>query len=243
MGPLFFLVLLVPFTLNGFAVREAFFVSFLGSVGIDADAAFAAGFLFFLVTVALAAPGGGDSRLGVDPRRRPSRGRAWLTRRRVVVTYNALPWIEQCLAGLSGTETVVVDNGSTDGTLAFVRERFPDVRLLERANRGLGAGWATGIAETSASLGADAQRRRVARGGCPRAAGRRRRGTPRRGGRRPEAAQPGRVAAALGARLPDAVAARDRVSLSPQARPRTRALNAFYGAGFDHASASERWNA
>ena len=58
MGPLFFLVLLVPFTLNGFAVREAFFVSFLGSVGVGADAAFAAGFLFFLVTVALAAPGG-----------------------------------------------------------------------------------------------------------------------------------------------------------------------------------------
>jgi len=57
MGPLFFLVLLVPFTLNGFAVREAFFVSFLGSVGVAADTAFAAGFLFFLVTVALAAPG------------------------------------------------------------------------------------------------------------------------------------------------------------------------------------------
>ena len=33
MGPLFFLVLLVPFTLNGFAVREAFFVSFLGVGG------------------------------------------------------------------------------------------------------------------------------------------------------------------------------------------------------------------
>jgi uncharacterized membrane protein YbhN (UPF0104 family) len=58
MGPLFFLVMLVPFTLNGFAVREAFFVSFLGSVGVDADQAFAAGFLFFLVTVALALPGG-----------------------------------------------------------------------------------------------------------------------------------------------------------------------------------------
>jgi glycosyltransferase 2 family protein len=57
MGPLFFLVLLVPFTLNGFAVREAFFVSFLGSVGVKADPAFAAGFLFFLVTVALATPG------------------------------------------------------------------------------------------------------------------------------------------------------------------------------------------
>ena len=58
MGPLFFLVLLVPFTLNGFAVREAFFVSFLGAVGVGADQAFAAGFLFFLVTVALALPGG-----------------------------------------------------------------------------------------------------------------------------------------------------------------------------------------
>jgi uncharacterized protein (TIRG00374 family) len=58
MGPIFFLVLLVPFTLNGFAVREAFFVSFLGGVGVDPDQAFAAGFLFFLVTVALALPGG-----------------------------------------------------------------------------------------------------------------------------------------------------------------------------------------
>jgi glycosyltransferase 2 family protein len=58
MGPLFFLVLLVPFTLNGFAVREAFFVSFLGSVGIAADPAFATGFLFFLVSVTLAVPGG-----------------------------------------------------------------------------------------------------------------------------------------------------------------------------------------
>ena len=80
MGPLFFLVLLVPFTLNGFAVREAFFVSFLGSVGVDADAAFAGGFLFFLVTVCLAAPGGADPPLGVGARRCPAGGRAWLSR-------------------------------------------------------------------------------------------------------------------------------------------------------------------
>ena len=58
MGPLFFLILLVPVTLNGIAVREAFFVSFLGTVGVGADPAFAAGFLFFLVTVALSLPGG-----------------------------------------------------------------------------------------------------------------------------------------------------------------------------------------
>jgi uncharacterized protein (TIRG00374 family) len=58
MGPLLFLVMLVPFTLNGLAVREAFFVSFLGSVGVGAEQAFAAGFLFFLVTVLMAVPGG-----------------------------------------------------------------------------------------------------------------------------------------------------------------------------------------
>jgi glycosyltransferase 2 family protein len=57
MGPLLFLVMLVPFTINGLAVREAFFVSFLGQVGVDSDQAFATGFLFFVVTIALALPG------------------------------------------------------------------------------------------------------------------------------------------------------------------------------------------
>jgi uncharacterized protein (TIRG00374 family) len=57
LGPLLFVVMLVPFTLNGIAVREAFFVSFLGSLGVEAEPAFAAGFLFFLVTVVMALPG------------------------------------------------------------------------------------------------------------------------------------------------------------------------------------------
>jgi uncharacterized protein (TIRG00374 family) len=57
MGPLLFLVMLVPFTVNGFAVRESFFVSFLGNLGVDADQAFAAGFLFFVITILMAAPG------------------------------------------------------------------------------------------------------------------------------------------------------------------------------------------
>jgi uncharacterized membrane protein YbhN (UPF0104 family) len=57
MGPLLFLVLLVPFTINGIAVRESFFVSFLGNLGVDADKAFATGFLFFVVTLALSLPG------------------------------------------------------------------------------------------------------------------------------------------------------------------------------------------
>jgi uncharacterized protein (TIRG00374 family) len=57
MGPLLFLVMLVPFTINGLAVRESFFVSFLGGLGASADRAFSAGFLFFVVTVVVALPG------------------------------------------------------------------------------------------------------------------------------------------------------------------------------------------
>lgn len=57
MGPILFVVLLAPFTINGLAVREAFFVSFLGNLGVAAEPAFAAGFLFFLVTVLMAVPG------------------------------------------------------------------------------------------------------------------------------------------------------------------------------------------
>jgi len=57
MGPLLFLVMLVPFTINGIAVRESFFVSFLGTLGVSANRAFSAGFLFFVVTIAVALPG------------------------------------------------------------------------------------------------------------------------------------------------------------------------------------------
>jgi len=58
LGPLLFLVMLVPFTINGIGVREAFFVAFLGRFGVNADAAFATGFLFYAVTVATSLPGG-----------------------------------------------------------------------------------------------------------------------------------------------------------------------------------------
>jgi uncharacterized protein (TIRG00374 family) len=57
LGPLLFLVMLVPFTVNGIGVREAFFVSFLGKLSVDHDHAFACGFLFFVMTILLALPG------------------------------------------------------------------------------------------------------------------------------------------------------------------------------------------
>jgi GT2 family glycosyltransferase len=66
----------------------------------------------------------------------------------VIVTYDALPWIEQCLESVRDVPTVVVDNDSTDGTVELVRERFPETRLIEQENLGLAAGWNTGIAAT-----------------------------------------------------------------------------------------------
>ena len=57
LGPLLFLVMLVPFTVNGIGVREAFFVSFLGKLSVPHDQAFACGFLFFVMTALLALPG------------------------------------------------------------------------------------------------------------------------------------------------------------------------------------------
>jgi uncharacterized protein (TIRG00374 family) len=75
MGPLLFLVLLVPFTINGLAVRESFFVSFLGRLGVSSEAALATGFLFFLVNVCLALPGAvilGWEAIRGHPQPRPS---------------------------------------------------------------------------------------------------------------------------------------------------------------------------
>jgi uncharacterized protein (TIRG00374 family) len=57
LGPLLFLVQMIPFTLNGLGVREAFFVVFLGRFDVPEDVAFAAGFIFYAVSIAAALPG------------------------------------------------------------------------------------------------------------------------------------------------------------------------------------------
>src|SRR5262245_61520581 len=67
----------------------------------------------------------------------------------VVVTYNAMPWLDRCLESVAGCETVVVDHGSTDGT-QDVAGRHAHVRLVEQDNLGLAAGWNRGLRETAA---------------------------------------------------------------------------------------------
>lgn len=53
----------------------------------------------------------------------------------VILTWNSVDTIERCLASVMESDEVpmivVVDNGSTDGTQALVRERFPAAHLLE----------------------------------------------------------------------------------------------------------------
>lgn len=62
------------------------------------------------------------------------------------MTLNALPWIERCLESVRGHETVVVDHGSTDGTVERVRD---EALVLERENRGYGAGLNAGMEAAS----------------------------------------------------------------------------------------------
>jgi GT2 family glycosyltransferase len=153
----------------------------------------------------------------------------------VVVAYNALPWLEQCLASVAGHETVVVDHGSTDGTVALVREKFPDVRLVEQENRGLAAGWNRGIRETSGAyvliLNADAWALGGAIGGLAHFAD-----------AHPRAAVVGPLLRYPDGRLQPSVRgfptpwrlATEYLFLRKVA-PGSRALNAFYAGGFDYA--------
>ena len=57
LGPLLFLVQMIPFTLNGIGVREAFFVGFLGRFDVPQEVAFAAGFLYFAISIGVSLPG------------------------------------------------------------------------------------------------------------------------------------------------------------------------------------------
>ncbi|MDE7380663.1 MAG: glycosyltransferase family 2 protein, partial [Muribaculaceae bacterium] len=61
----------------------------------------------------------------------------------VIVTYNGMQWLERCLDSLKNQATVdaiVIDNGSTDGSVEYIRERHPEVELIATGkNLGFGA--------------------------------------------------------------------------------------------------------
>ncbi len=64
----------------------------------------------------------------------------------IVLNWNGKHFLETCLTALRRQtfrdfETILVDNGSTDGSTEYVRTQFPEVRLIELGeNRGFTGG-------------------------------------------------------------------------------------------------------
>lgn len=62
----------------------------------------------------------------------------------IIVTYNGMLWIQKCLESCQGYPVIVVDNSSTDKTVSFIKETFPDVKVLEQ-EKNLGFGQANNV--------------------------------------------------------------------------------------------------
>src|SRR6185436_2197554 len=71
----------------------------------------------------------------------------------VIVTWNGRQYLEACLTAVAAqvgvrVETILVDNASSDGTVAYVGERFPSVRVVSLSeNRGFAGGNNAGVRE------------------------------------------------------------------------------------------------
>jgi GT2 family glycosyltransferase len=77
----------------------------------------------------------------------------------IIVTYNAMKWAERCFSSLRKSSipvhTIVVDNGSNDGTQEFIKTQFPEVEFIQSAeNLGFGKANNLGI-EKAYKNGAD----------------------------------------------------------------------------------------
>ncbi len=77
----------------------------------------------------------------------------------IIVTYNAMKWAERCFSSLrkssAPVHTIVVDNGSTDGTQDYIQTHFPEVDFIQ-SSENLGFGKANNIGiEKAYKAGAD----------------------------------------------------------------------------------------
>lgn len=73
----------------------------------------------------------------------------------IVVTYNGKKWLDKCLGSLLHGDikirTIVVDNGSTDGSQAYIQENYPEVEFVQ-SEENLGFGKANNIGLEKAKL-------------------------------------------------------------------------------------------
>ncbi|WP_228851078.1 glycosyltransferase family 2 protein [Aegicerativicinus sediminis] len=64
----------------------------------------------------------------------------------IIVTYNGIKWLSKCLNSCVAHKVIVVDNSSSDGTLNFIQENFPEITILpQKSNLGFGAANNIGI--------------------------------------------------------------------------------------------------
>jgi GT2 family glycosyltransferase len=68
----------------------------------------------------------------------------------VIVTYNGLQWTDRCLSSLRKSnhpvKTIIIDNGSTDGSLDIIKSKYPEIDLIiPGKNLGFGQGNNVGI--------------------------------------------------------------------------------------------------
>jgi GT2 family glycosyltransferase len=61
----------------------------------------------------------------------------------VIVTYNGQKWVDHCIGKIKESQvnvtSIVIDNLSTDGTVAYIEENYPDVLLIKNhVNAGFG---------------------------------------------------------------------------------------------------------
>src|SRR5690606_13062229 len=57
----------------------------------------------------------------------------------IIITFNAIKWLDKCLSDCKNYPIIIVDNGSVDGTLQFINDNFPSTILLSQpSNLGFG---------------------------------------------------------------------------------------------------------
>lgn len=66
----------------------------------------------------------------------------------IIVTYNGLKWMKKCLDSVRQSsiplDTIIIDNGSTDGTQDFIKEEYPEMKFIQ-SDKNLGFGKANNI--------------------------------------------------------------------------------------------------
>jgi GT2 family glycosyltransferase len=78
----------------------------------------------------------------------------------IIPNHNGAAWLPDCLDGLAGQEyrdfeILLVDNGSTDDSVALVRDRYPEVHVVTLQHN---TGFANAVNRALARLAASTSR-------------------------------------------------------------------------------------